>query len=115
MDTVAYKEENFGLMQQKVKKEKLNFPYLQDKLQTVAKQFNATHTPQSYVIWKNKAGKWIVKYEGSIYNNALDSTKAVKFLETAVDELLLNKTVSNPFTKSVGCRIFYRGEIAKMD
>ncbi len=115
MDTVAYKEENFELMQQKVKKEKLNFPYLQDKLQTVAKQFNATHTPQSYVIWKNKAGKWIVKYEGSIDNNALDSTKAVKFLETAVDELLLNKTVSNPFTKSVGCRIFYRGEVAKMD
>jgi peroxiredoxin len=115
MDTVAYKEENFALMQKKVQKEKLNFPYLQDKLQTVAKQFNATHTPQSYVIWKNKMGEWIVKYEGSIDNNALDSSISEKFLETAVDQLTQNKLVSNPYTKSVGCRIFYRGEIVKMD
>lgn len=115
MDTVAYKEENFKLMQKKVEKEKFLFPYLQDKKQVVAKQFGATHTPQSYVIWKNNAGKWIVKYEGSIDDSALEPTKANNYLETAVDELLQNKTVTNPFTKSVGCRIFYRGEIAKMD
>ncbi len=115
MDTVAYKEENFKLMQKKVAKEKLLFPYLQDKSQKVVKQFGATHTPQSYVIWKNNTGKWIIKYEGSIDDSALEPTRANKYLETAVDELLLNKTVSNPNTKSVGCRIFYRGEIAKMD
>ena len=115
MDTVAYKEENFKLMQQKAKKEKFLFPYLQDKEQLVAKQFAATYTPQSYVIWKNNTGKWIIKYEGSIDDSALEPTKANNYLETAVDELLQNKTVTNPFTKSVGCRIFYRGEVAKMD
>ena len=115
MDTVAYKEENFKLMQQKAKKEKFLFPYLQDKKQVVAKQFGATHTPQSYVIWKNNAGKWIIKYEGSIDDSALEPKKANNYLETAVDELLQNKTVTNSFTKSVGCRIYYRGEVAKMD
>ena len=115
MDTVAYKEETFKLMQKKVAKEKLIFPYLQDKEQVVAKQFAATHTPQSYVIWKNNAGKWIIRYEGSIDDSALEPTKANNYLETAVDELLQNKTVTNPFTKSVGCRIFYRGEVSKMD
>ena len=115
MDTVAYKEENFKLMQKKVTKEKLLFPYLQDKSQKVAKEFGATYTPQSYIIWKNNAGKWIVKYEGSIDDSALEPIRANNYLETAVDELLQNKTVSNPNTKSVGCRIFYRGEIAKMD
>ena len=115
MDTVAYKEENFKLMQKKVKKEKLLFPYLQDKDQVVAKQFGASCTPQSFVIWKNKLGKWIIKYEGSIDDSALEPTKANNYLETAMDELLQNKTVSNPNTKSVGCRIFYRGEVAKMD
>lgn len=115
MDTVAYKEENFKLMQKKVKKEKLLFPYLQDKEQAVAKQFGASYTPQSFVIWKNKLGKWIIRYEGSIDDSALEPKKANNYLETAVVELLQNKTVSNPTTKSVGCRIFYRGEIAKMD
>lgn len=115
MDTLAYKEENFKLMQKKVKKEKLLFPYLQDKEQAVAKQFGATYTPQSFVIWKNKLGKWIIRYEGSIDDSALEPKKANNYLETAVVELLQNKTVTNPYTKSVGCRIFYRGEIAKMD
>lgn len=116
MDTLAYKEENFDLMQKKVAKEKLKFTYLQDKSQKVAKQFGATHTPQSFVVWKNFLGKWIVKYEGAIDDRALEaSTVTSKYLENAVDELVNNKLVSNPFTKSSGCRIFYRGEIAKMD
>jgi len=115
MDTLVYKEESFKLMQKKVKKEKLLFPYLQDKEQAVAKQFGATYTPQSFVIWKNKLGKWIIRYEGSIDDSALEPKKANNYLETAVVELLQNKTVTNPYTKSVGCRIFYRGEITKMD
>jgi peroxiredoxin len=115
MDTVAYKEENFALMQKKVNKEKLNFPYLQDKSQKVAKQFGASCTPQSFVIIKNYLGQWIVKYEGSIDNSALEPNKANNYLEKAVDELLQKKQLSNPFTKAVGCKIFYRGEVAKMD
>jgi peroxiredoxin len=114
MDTVAYKEENFTLMQKKVKKEQLNFPYLQDKSQKVAKQFGATYTPQSFVIMKDYSGQWIVKYEGSIDDSALDPNKTNNYLEKATDELLLNKEVSNPYTKSVGCRIFYRGVYDKM-
>ena len=31
MDTLAYKEESFKLMQKKVAKEKIDYPYLQDK------------------------------------------------------------------------------------
>lgn len=116
MDTLVYKEENFAMMQKKVKTEKLNFPYLQDKLQKVAKQFSATHTPQSYVVWKDFFGRWIVKYEGAIDDRALEASSTTnKYLETAVEELLDNKLVTNPITKSSGCRIFYRGEIAKMD
>ena len=116
MDTLAYKEENFALMQKKVKTEKLTFPYLQDKTQKVAKQFEATHTPQSYIVWKDFFGRWIVKYEGAIDDQALEPTAVSnKYLENAVDELLENKLVTNPTTNSTGCRIYYRGEIAKMD
>lgn len=115
MDTLAYAEESFALMQKKAKTEKLNFPYLQDKMQTVAKQFKATHTPQAFVIWKNKEGKMEIKYKGAIDDNAGEASKAKPLLANAVDELLTNKSVSNPSTESFGCRIFFRGEKQKMN
>ena len=63
MDTLAYAEESFKLMQKKANKDKFNFPYLQDKKQVVAKEFNATHTPQAFIIWKNKeSNKFSIKY-----------------------------------------------------
>ena len=114
MDTVAYKEESFKLMQKKVLREKTTFPYLQDKKQVVAKQFKAINTPKAFVIWKNKSGKWVQKYEGAIDNSALEPKKGNNYLEKAVEELLQNQPVSNPITESVGCRIFYRGVFDKM-
>jgi len=109
MDTLAYAEESFVLMKKKAKKENLNFPYLQDKLQVVAKQFKATHTPQAFLIWKNNNGKYTLKYEGSIDDNAGDALNAKPYLTEAVDALLLNKRIPNMKTESFGCKIFYRG------
>lgn len=116
MDTLAYAEESFKLMQKKAKIDKLTVPYLQDKKQTVAKQFSATHTPQAFVIWKDNAGKLFIKYQGAIDDNASEPEKAeVHFLTNAVDELLMNKKVTTQQSESFGCRIYYRGEKQKMD
>ncbi len=116
MDTLAYAEESFKLMQKKVKKEQLTFPYLQDKKQNIAKEFKATHTPQAFVIWKNKSGKFVIKYQGAIDDNAGEPEKAKHhFLTDAVDELLQNKEVSTPKSESFGCRIFFRGQLQIMD
>lgn len=114
MDTLAYAEESFALMQQKAKKDKLNFPYLQDKLQVVAKQFKATHTPQAFIIWKNKGGTYDIKYQGAIDDNAGDAANAKPFVAEAVNQLLANQKVSHTTTESFGCRIFYRGDPQKM-
>lgn len=110
MDTLAYAEESFKLMQKKAKKEKFTFPYLQDKKQTVAKQFNATHTPQAFIIWKNEKDKFIIKYQGAIDDNAAEPENATNLLTYSLNELLDGKTVSKPITESFGCRIYYRGE-----
>ncbi len=116
MDTLAYAEESFKLMQKKTKKEQLSFPYLQDKKQKVAKEFKATHTPQAFVIWKNKLGTFVIKYQGAIDDNAGEPEKAKHhFLTDAVDELLLNKEVSMSKSESFGCRIFFRGQPQTMD
>jgi len=115
MDTLVYAEESFEMMQKKAKNDKLNVPYLQDKKQKVAKQFNATHTPQAFIIWKNKENKFIVKYQGAIDDNAGEPHKANPYLIHSLNELLSGKSVSNPKTNSFGCKIFYRGEKNKMN
>ena len=114
MDTLAYAEESFKKMKIRSKTDRFNFPYLQDKLQVVAKAFKAVHTPQAFIIWKNNNGKYTVKYEGAIDDNAGDAVTAKPYLSIAVDELLANKPVSNSKTESFGCRIYIRGESDKM-
>lgn len=115
MDTLAYAEESFKLMQRKAIQERFNFPYLQDKKQNVAKQFGATHTPQAFVVWKNNDDNFVIKYQGAIDDNASEPKKANPLLINSLDELLRNKTVSNPITESFGCRIYFRGEKQKMN
>ena len=114
MDTLVYAEESFRRMQLKVKKEQLNFPYLQDKKQNVAKEFKAENTPQAFVIWKVK-GKYIIKYEGAIDDNSGEPEKAQHhYLTDAVDQLLQGNKVKVPKSESFGCKIFYRGIEDKM-
>ena len=107
MDSLVYEEESFDEMQLKAQSEKFNFPYLQDGSQCVGKNFNAEHTPQAYVIWKEN-DKWVIKYSGSVDDNGENPKKATPFIANAVNELLKNKAVSEPITESFGCRIFYR-------
>ena len=114
MDTLAYSDESFHKMQLKVKKENLNFPYLQDKMQNVGKKFKAINTPQAFVLW-NVKGKFIIKYEGAIDDNAGDFEKVKSyFIADAVDQLLKGKEVKVATSESFGCRIFYRGIVDKM-
>jgi len=116
MDTLAYAEESFKLMQRKAKKDQFQFPYLQDKKQNIAKEFKATHTPQAFVIWKNRVGKFVIKYQGAIDDNAGEPEKIKHhFLTDAIDDLLQEKEVATPKSESFGCRIYFRGEVQKMD
>ncbi len=116
MDTLAYAEESYKLMQKKAKKEQFSFPYLQDKKQKIAKEFNATHTPQAFVIWKNKLGNFTIRYQGAIDDNAGEPDKITHhFLTDAINELLQGKNVTIQKSESFGCRIYFRGEVQKMD
>jgi peroxiredoxin len=116
MDTLAYAEESFAKMQMKSKIDKFTFPYLQDKDQSVAKQFKAENTPQAFIIWKNNLGKFSIKYQGAIDDNAGEPEKVQHYyLIDAVENLLDGKKVTTPISESFGCKIFYRGEKNKMN
>ncbi len=107
MDTATYDDESFELMQQKASSAKFNFPYLHDVLQTVGKSFNAEHTPQAFIIWKENS-KWVIKYSGAIDDNGEHPELATSYIANAVEELLHNKSVTKAETQSLGCKIFYR-------
>ncbi len=114
MDTLAYADESFKRMQKKVKNDQLNFPYLQDKKQVVGKNFKASITPQAFVLWKQK-NKFVIKYEGSIDDNAGDYQNVKNhFLTNAVDQLLKGNEVTIKNSEPFGCKIFYRGIKDKM-
>ena len=108
MDTLVYEDESLKNMQLKAELEKYNFPYLQDPLQIVSKQFEAKYTPQAYLVWKEN-NKWIIKYSGAIDDNGMEPDKVKNhYLANAIDELLAGKVVSIPETKAIGCAIYYR-------
>ena len=97
MDTMLYEEETFDQMQLKAKNNQFNFPYLFDETQSVGKQFNAEHTPQVFVIWKEN-NKWIIKYVGAFDDNGEHPEKAKPFVANAVNDLLKNKPVKNSYS-----------------
>jgi peroxiredoxin len=107
MDATIYEEEVFEMMQKKANTAKFNFPYLQDDLQIVGKNFHAEHTPQAFVIWKVN-DNWVVKYSGAIDDNGQHPELATPFIAKAVDNLLMQQPVLLPETQSFGCKIIYK-------
>jgi peroxiredoxin len=108
MDTLMYGNENLTEMKNLSLKNNFNFPYLLDASQQVAKNFNAVRTPQAFLIWKEK-DKYVVKYSGAIDDNGAEPEKVQNnYLEDAIISQLKGKTIKNPNTTSVGCKIIYR-------
>lgn len=84
------------------------FPYLQDITQNVAKTFGATNTPHVYVLSKSDK-VYKVAYIGGIDNNTRNASAATKkYVEEAIDALLVGQTVPTAKTKVVGCGIRWK-------
>ena len=107
-DTIMYEEDTYSRMIMKALNEKFNFPYLFDEEQSVAKNFNAQKTPHAFVIWKENE-KWIIKYSGAIDDNGAEPKKVQNhFVSNAIEDLLNNREIKIPETKSIGCQIYFR-------
>ena len=107
-DTVVYEEDTYTEMVKMAKRKKMNFPYLYDATQSVAKQFNAHKTPHAFVLWKEN-NEWKIKYSGAIDDNGSEPEKVTHpYVSDAVNALLNGKNVAIPETKSIGCSIKWR-------
>ncbi len=100
--------DSFEEMVQLAKSKKYTFSYLYDESQKVAKDFGATNTPHVFILSKVEK-EFRVSYIGAIDNNVKDASSATeKYVEAAVDDLLIGKTLSSTKTKAIGCSIKWR-------
>lgn len=104
-DAVQYPEDSFGEMKKRAAFKKFNFVYVTDENQSVAKNFDAAHTPEIFLF--NEARKLV--YHGKIDDNWQEEQKVkTKYLREALDELLSGKEISVPETYSIGCTIKWK-------
>ena len=79
----------------------LTFTILKDKNNVVADEFDASVTPEVYVVNNN----FELLYHGRIDNSKNESDVETQDLKTALDEILSGKEVTNSATKAFGCTI----------
>jgi thiol-disulfide isomerase/thioredoxin len=104
-DDVSYPDDSFENMKLRAREQNFNFLYLRDDDQSIAKLFDATHTPEIFLFNKNNE----LVYHGKIDDNWQEPQKVVNhYLEDALNELLENKGISVPETYSIGCTIKWK-------
>ncbi|MFB2922813.1 thioredoxin family protein [Aerosakkonema funiforme] len=101
-DAIASPEDNFENMKSFAATHQLNFPYLRDPTQDVARSFGTQITPEVFLL----DGNSVVRYSGSIDDNpeAVELVQ-VSYLRNAIDQLLCGETVSPTHTQAVGCSL----------
>jgi len=108
-DSKRVPEESFKHMKKRAKEKSFPFVYLQDESQEIAKAYGATRTPHVFIVQKETDGSYILRYIEAIDNNTDDPAAAdKKYVDNAVNELLLGNTVSLSNTKAIGCSIKWK-------
>jgi peroxiredoxin len=107
-DTVVFEEDIYPEMVKASVENKMNYPYLYDATQEVAKKFKAEKTPHAFVLWKENGG-WVIKYNGAIDDNGAEPQKVTHpYVAEAVDALLKGEPIKVSETKSIGCQLKWR-------
>jgi peroxiredoxin len=101
----GYPEDSFENMQKRAAEQKFNFLYLRDEDQSVARAYDATHTPEIFLFDKERK----LAFHGKIDDNWQEPDKAQNhYLKNAIDELLAGKEISVPETFTIGCTIKWK-------
>lgn len=102
-DPAASKGDGFDDMKVRAKEKGFTFPYLFDAKQTVYPKFGASKTPHVFIVTKNTM---TVEYIGAIDNSSKNPDAVTeKYVENALDALLMGKKVEKTETRAIGCSI----------
>lgn len=95
------KSESVSRIKEHAKDNGLTFPILKDEKNIIADRFDASYTPEIYVL----NGSFEVLYHGRIDNSKSESEVVTQDLKNALNEILSGKEVSKKETKAFGCTI----------
>ncbi len=100
-----YPDDSAENMKKKIKELKIEFPYLVDETQDVARSFKAQCTPDIYLFNKNKE----LVYHGRIDDNWQDESKITREeLKEALNQLASGLSIFKEQRPSMGCSIKWR-------
>jgi len=101
-DTKAYPEDSFENMKLFAKEYSMNFTYLYDETQEIAKQYDAVCTPDIYIYDDDRK----LKYRGRLDDNWKDETQVTsRDLESAINLILEGNEITFEQIPSMGCSI----------
>ncbi|PWG05289.1 thioredoxin family protein [Polaribacter aquimarinus] len=102
-DPKAMPGDGFPQMKVRAAEKGFTFPYLFDEGQKVYPKFGASRTPHVYIVSKSKM---TLEYIGAIDNSSRNPNKVTeKYVEDAVDALLMGKKPMKTETRAIGCSI----------
>ncbi|MGE3822234.1 MAG: thioredoxin family protein [Isosphaeraceae bacterium] len=97
-------QDDLTAIKEQTKTKKFNFAYGFDDSQDVGRAYNATNTPQFFVLDKTRT----IRYQGAFDDAPMDETKANKhYVQDAVNALLEGKEIAVTETRQIGCGISY--------
>lgn len=104
-DAATYPDDSFENMKKFAVERKINFPYLRDETQEVAKKYNAVCTPDIFVYDSN----FRLFYHGRIDDNWQEPEKITRHeLKEALTTLLKNEKPPQDQKPSMGCSIKWK-------
>ncbi|MBI4715887.1 MAG: thioredoxin family protein [Nitrospirae bacterium] len=105
-DAASFPEDAFAKMKVYAREWGMNFPYLQDKSQEIARKYKAVCTPDLFVYGPDRT----LAYRGRIDDSWQDEgTVARRDLRIALDALLAGKAVPTEQHPAMGCSIKWKG------
>lgn len=113
-DSTGYPEDNFEAMKLFSRQYGMNFPYLIDESQEVARAYHAVCTPDIFVYdlalrLRYPQGMLRLRYHGRIDNNWKDPSKATSHeLRNALEAMTSSGVVSEVQYPAMGCSIKWR-------
>ena len=105
----TYPEDDFDHMVSRMAKHNFPWTYLYDETQDVAREYGALRTPHFYLLNENRE----LVYTGRAVDYPRDASQAKVFdLDTALNELISEKKISNSITNPIGCNVKWDGKDA---
>lgn len=104
-DASKYPADSFEDMVSLAKQVQLQFPYLHDKSQTVAKKLGAQKTPEAFLFNNNRE----LVYKGAIDDNWENESLVTRVhLEDAIEYCLDGLEIDYPEIPAVGCSVKWK-------